>query len=85
MCCLTRIRTSTDSTKNCSATITPWDNTIAFFSESVAKVLLFFESARDLEKIFRLFEKKWEWKDLVNKCLFPLEMEVFLIVWILNG
>ena len=25
-CCLTRIRTSTDRTKTCSATITPWDN-----------------------------------------------------------
>ena len=37
VCCLTRIRTSTDRTKNCSATITPWDNPIALLKRCKGK------------------------------------------------
>lgn len=45
MCCPMRIRTSTDRTKTCSATITPWDKDRKETpsSEISAKIELFFD------------------------------------------
>ena len=43
-CCLTRTRTLSGRTKNCSATITPWDNRWASFLKRCKDTIFFFWS-----------------------------------------
>lgn len=46
ICCLTKTRTWSGRTKNCSATITPWDNHYVLLFKSGAKIRLFFVFAK---------------------------------------
>ena len=55
-CCPRRIRTTTDRTKNCSATITPWDNQYKLFPVSFAKVMDFSSTTKFLSVYFTVIK-----------------------------